>query len=113
MTREITVRLPTSEAFLFGGFLRREAPRAGTAYMALASAGAPPYTVRTPAIRQEQPHWELVWECAAPPNTGRPFLFRAREARELRSGAVYADDIFFCPVVPLIAEARAQTTLHK
>jgi hypothetical protein len=91
---------------VFGGFLRLDARASAAVRMALRSVEGTAYEKLTPALRQTQPEWELVWECAAPPAGSKRFIFRAIQADELRDGAIYADDLFLCPVEPLIALRR-------
>jgi hypothetical protein len=99
------ITLRGSAGYVFGGFLRREAEGSGAVSMTLQTLDAK-YVCRTAPIRQSEPSWELVWACAAP-GEGR-FILRVIQAEDLRDGSVYADDVFFCPVEPLMRMAREQ-----
>lgn len=103
------LNLRAGGGYVFGGFMRREAERSGTIRMALCSTGADGYAIRTPAIVQRAPRWELLWECASPPIGDRHVEFRAAEIEFLEGGALFVDDVFLCPVAPLIAAARSET----
>lgn len=94
--------------YVFGGFIRREAREVRVACMALRSVRGEDYIRRTPTIRQTESQWELVWECAAPPEGSMRFALRALQVEGLLDGAVFVDDIFLCPVGPLIAAARTR-----
>lgn len=98
--------LRAEEGYVFGGFLRREAPPDSGVSMLVKSVAGDRYAAATPEIRQSQPQWELVWECAAPPVGARRFIFRVIRGRQFHNGQVLVDDIFLCPVAPLIEEAR-------
>jgi len=93
-------------ALVFGGFLRCDAAGLERATMALEFHGERLRTVRAPGIDRPDGTWHLVCECAVPPPDASRLVFRSIEAVGLRDGSVYADDVFLCPVEPLIQEAR-------
>jgi len=100
--------------YVFGGFMRREAESARSARMALRSVAGERYGRETQPIGQTKPEWELVWECASPPDGVKDgkalpssrLIFRVVEAQEVRNGRILVDDVFLCPVEPLILAAR-------
>ena len=99
-------RLKPDTGYVFGGFLRRDAESAGSVRMALRSVAGARYARETQPIGQSKPEWELAWECAAPPEESTRFIFRVVEAKEVRNGRILVDDVFLCPVEPLILAAR-------
>ena len=52
---------------------------------------------------------ERLWECASPPIEDARVEFRAAEIEFIEDGALFVDDVFLCPVAPLIAAARSET----
>ena len=93
--------------YVFGGFLRTpRAPLPSRVRMEIRSAEGRDYVIGTPAAGGPPGEWELVWECLSPPEgTGR-LVFSAISVEQNGLGAFHADDIFLCPVRPLMDEAR-------
>lgn len=98
--------LAPGAAVVFGGFMRNDTAHARRVCMALLSEDGKSYVVRTPSVHESEGKWRLVWECAAPAGVERRFKFRVFEALGVTDGVVYADDVFICPVAPLIKQAR-------
>ena len=98
--------LRAGTGYVFGGFVRMEAD--GIVRMSLMSTDQAGYAKATPPISGRNPDWALLWECAAPPAEKGRFVFRVIEGVQLKGGRVLVDDVFFCPVEPLIAAARGK-----
>jgi len=92
--------------YVFGGFLMKTGGVCDALRMELRSADGA-YRVRTQAHAGRDGEWEPVWACAAPPEGVGKLVFGVIVVEGLSRGAVCADDVFLCPVKPLMEEARA------
>ena len=72
---------------------------------ALRAAGGD-YAVTTQSYKGRDGEWDFVWACTAPPAGVGELVLSPIVVEGLAAGAVYADDVFLCPVAPLIREAR-------
>ena len=99
--------LAPGAAVVFGGFMRNDAAGARGIGMALLSADGKGYAVRTASVHGTKGQWRLVWACAAPTQAAGRLKLRVLEALGVTDGTVSADDVFICPVAPLIRQARA------
>ena len=101
--------LDPEQGYVFGGFMKCQAERAENVRIALRRGGQNAYVRKTPSVNRKNPEWQLLSECAAPAAVSCTELkFRIIEFDLLENGTLLLDDIFLCPVKPLIAAARAR-----
>ncbi len=102
--RGVTLVLEEGTPVVFGGFLHKDAAAGGRAWMSFVGPRETAYVRRTIPAWNDR-HWTFHWACAVAPSNG-PVRFNAIEVRDLGRGAARVQDIFLCPVEPLIEHAR-------
>jgi hypothetical protein len=93
-------------AYVFGGFLRRDAKKAFDVHAVLYQQGEKTRPFKTPNIPRDGSDWCLVWECADIAEGGL-WSFLPIVASQAQHGRVLADDVFLCRVEDLERKGKA------